>query len=249
MLTHGSLFSGIGGFDLGFERAGIKTLWQVENDPYAVKVLERHWPEVEKYGDIREVEFVCDDPILLPEDFLANLFRLQAEDLERLTRDGSGPNMLVPFAYLDRDTLSWKTFQESLFKDLETFSGTWPSASMMRNGIIYLRPRLVPRTCVTGCGLWATPATGDAVGSTGGGQGRSLRTDVRMWPTPTADRYSGLQSHGRNAILGQLNPDWEEWLMGYPLGWTRVEIPSGKWSRIYHALRRVFKTAWHALKH
>jgi len=56
-LTHGSLFSGIGGFDLGFERAGIKTLWQVENDPYAVKVLERHWPNVKRYGDIKAIKW------------------------------------------------------------------------------------------------------------------------------------------------------------------------------------------------
>lgn len=55
VVTHGSLFTGIGGFDLGFERAGIKTLWQVENDKYANKVLTKHWPEVKRYGDIREV--------------------------------------------------------------------------------------------------------------------------------------------------------------------------------------------------
>ena len=57
MLTHGSLFSGIGGFDLGFERAGIKTLWQVENDPYAAAVLEKHWPNVKRYGDIKAIEW------------------------------------------------------------------------------------------------------------------------------------------------------------------------------------------------
>ena len=54
-LTHGSLFSGIGGIDLGFDRAGIETLWQVENDPYAIKVLEKHWPNVRRYTDVREV--------------------------------------------------------------------------------------------------------------------------------------------------------------------------------------------------
>ena len=45
----------------------------------------------------------------------------------------------------------------------------------------------------------------------------------RDWPTPTANRRSGLQSHGRNAILGQLNPTWVEWLMGFPPGWTDLE--------------------------
>jgi DNA (cytosine-5)-methyltransferase 1 len=53
MLTHGSLFTGIGGFDLGFERAGIQTAWQVEIDPFCRKVLERHWPNVQRFSDIR----------------------------------------------------------------------------------------------------------------------------------------------------------------------------------------------------
>ena len=57
MLTHGSLFTGIGGIDLGLERAGIKTIWQMENDGYATKVLERHWPDVRRYGDIKAVEW------------------------------------------------------------------------------------------------------------------------------------------------------------------------------------------------
>ncbi len=54
MLTHGSLFAGIGGFDLGFERAGIKTLWQVEIEDYCRKVLERHFPNAKRYAEIRE---------------------------------------------------------------------------------------------------------------------------------------------------------------------------------------------------
>lgn len=57
MLTFGSLFAGIGGIDLGLERAGIKCLWQVENNEYANKVLEKHWPDVKRYGDIRTVDF------------------------------------------------------------------------------------------------------------------------------------------------------------------------------------------------
>lgn len=55
MLTFGSLFAGIGGFDLGFERAGMKCKWQVELDEYARRVLEKHWPDVPRYGDIRTI--------------------------------------------------------------------------------------------------------------------------------------------------------------------------------------------------
>jgi DNA-cytosine methyltransferase len=54
MLTFGSLFAGIGGFDLGFERAGFQCKWQVEIDDYATKILERHWPEVHRERDIRQ---------------------------------------------------------------------------------------------------------------------------------------------------------------------------------------------------
>lgn len=52
-ITFGSLFAGIGGFDLGFERAGMCCKWQVEIDDYATKVLEKHWPDVPKWRDVR----------------------------------------------------------------------------------------------------------------------------------------------------------------------------------------------------
>ncbi len=54
-LTFGSLFSGIGGFDLGFERAGMACQWQVEIDDYCNRVLAKHWPDVRRYKDAREV--------------------------------------------------------------------------------------------------------------------------------------------------------------------------------------------------
>ncbi len=57
MLTVGSLFSGIGGLDLGLERAGMKVIWQSEIDPYCNKVLKKHWPEVPNYGNIKEIEW------------------------------------------------------------------------------------------------------------------------------------------------------------------------------------------------
>lgn len=51
-MTHGSLFSGIGGFDLAAEHAGFQNVFQVENNPWCLRVLEKNFPNVVRYGDI-----------------------------------------------------------------------------------------------------------------------------------------------------------------------------------------------------
>jgi DNA (cytosine-5)-methyltransferase 1 len=53
VLTVGSLFAGIGGFDLGLERAGMRVVWQCEQDPFCRRVLGKHWPGVPCHPDVR----------------------------------------------------------------------------------------------------------------------------------------------------------------------------------------------------
>lgn len=55
-LRYLSLFSGIGGFDLGFDRAGMVCAGQVEYDEKARSVLTQHWPDVKRMNDVREVK-------------------------------------------------------------------------------------------------------------------------------------------------------------------------------------------------
>lgn len=52
-LTHGSLFSGIGGFEVGAERAGIKTIWNCEFEDFQSNVLKKINKDAEQYRDIR----------------------------------------------------------------------------------------------------------------------------------------------------------------------------------------------------
>lgn len=59
--THLDLFSGIGGFALAAGRAGFKTIGFSEIEPYACKVLKRHWPDVPNHGDIRNVKGIHAD--------------------------------------------------------------------------------------------------------------------------------------------------------------------------------------------
>jgi DNA (cytosine-5)-methyltransferase 1 len=61
-MRFGSLFTGIGGIDLGLERAGMECAWQVENDPYCIKVLEKHWPNTWRYEDVKQIHGLVAHP-------------------------------------------------------------------------------------------------------------------------------------------------------------------------------------------
>jgi DNA (cytosine-5)-methyltransferase 1 len=54
-LTHGSLFSGIGGFDLAAHWCGVKTLWQVEREPFCQNLLKQHFPKTKLFDDVTKV--------------------------------------------------------------------------------------------------------------------------------------------------------------------------------------------------
>jgi len=57
MYKIGSLFSGIGGFELGLERAipNSKTIWQVEQNKFCQSILKKHWPKAKIYDDVRNI--------------------------------------------------------------------------------------------------------------------------------------------------------------------------------------------------
>ncbi len=59
---HASFFSGIGGFDLGFEKAGLKSVFLCEKKAFCRRVLAHHWPSIPVYKDITNV-----DPFNIPE--------------------------------------------------------------------------------------------------------------------------------------------------------------------------------------
>lgn len=215
----------------------------------------------------------------------------KAPDLPAPVRDSTG-KWFEPFAWFDRDTLCWRTWQRSLVEGWEPFSETWPRSGMMRSGIAYRRAPLVPLTDETGSGLlptpeasntkaialrsagrsprnflkplWPTPTVVDtglkqdleaiqarrdrvkAKGINGNGFGPSLGEAVRLWPTPAATDAKGAVSLSKANLRaiessrgvrlpeevakrdqievgGQLNPDWVEWLMGFPIGWTALK--------------------------
>lgn len=55
-MKHGSLFSGVGGFDLAATWAGWENVFQVEIDPWCQKILQKHFPDVQRFSDIRDFD-------------------------------------------------------------------------------------------------------------------------------------------------------------------------------------------------
>ena len=247
MLTVGSLFSGIGGFDLGLERAGFEIKWQVEIDKYCRKVLTKHWPTVSKYKDIRD----CGAHNLEPVDLICGGFPCQ------------------PFSNAGKrkgkedDRYLWKpkvTTQGRLLFQLApstprtggTGSGFWPTvtaaaeapnlSSNKKNGPKSLlevarkmvpTPSSMPRGAHKGREVIGSSTVSNTTGTR---WGMTLETCAKMFPTPTANEDACGKSGSKMQVMlgnhpsvkgdgsnGALNPQWVEWLMGYPEGWTDLK--------------------------
>lgn len=188
-------------------------------------------------------------------DSRARTLAQQAGEKESAEKNpASGPNSLASFARFDRDTSSWRIPQCSLLGDSELYSETWPKWGLMRGGVCWELPTLVPRTFGSGSGYWPTPVAHDD-GKTpeahmrmkenmpGGARRKPTSLQVmakglakgmfsEYLPTPTAQdaRNNGSPSQqARNSkplnteAGGSLNPDWVEWLMGWPIGFTAPE--------------------------
>lgn len=59
-MTFGSLFAGIGGFDLGFERTGMQCVWQVERDRQCLELLTQKWPNVRRVNDVIRARYATE---------------------------------------------------------------------------------------------------------------------------------------------------------------------------------------------
>ncbi len=131
-----------------------------------------------------------------------------------------GLNMRESFAIFIPATSLWRTSQRFLLGGWVEWSETWPRAGMTVSGTAYpLRP--------------SAHLTGETAFSSSGGE---------TWPTPTARDYKdgsanacknvpangllGREVHAREnyQTTGALNPTWVEWLQGFPLGWTDLDV-------------------------
>lgn len=150
-----------------------------------------------------------------------------------------GPKWYGSFArYTPAVASLWKTVQCSLLGDSESYSETWPRWGLMHDGVSFLRPTPALRTCGNESGLWPTPTVHGNYNRPGASatSGMGLASAVRLWPTPSAGNakwngsmqewggsWNWVRQEDPELARGPLNPQWVEWLMGWPIGWTDLK--------------------------
>lgn len=154
-------------------------------------------------------------------DFPANHSVLLAKGSEKPTHAISGLKHSNAFAWLDRDSHTWKTFQACLLTTThEPFLDSWPKQGLMRDGVCWEQMIVAPRTGENVCGFIApTPNTMDHLAPrsqegiarqfAGARKGRTTPANLRewihpqMWPTPRAndaEKRGNIANDVRNGL-------------------------------------------------
>jgi len=162
-----------------------------------------------------------------------------------------GATSPASLARYDPATHSLKTAQCSLNEDLTGCCVTLPRSGLMRNGVCFQHQIVELHTSEIESGFWPTPTRDSATQRTKryAQGGMPLSAAVTMFPTPTArDWKSGKASAATMAknsrplseqIGGLLNPDWVEWLIGWPIGHTDLKpLETGRLAewRLQHSI-------------
>ena len=167
----------------------------------------------------------------------------QEDNAGSMTNGGSGRILHGSFATFDRGSSSWRTCQLSLLPDLLPCSVTWPRSGSLRSGAVSLRKPLVPPTGETDFSSLLPTPTAEGMDRGGRARARGDREGLErmarkgLLPTPTAhdSKDTGAPTEylrrtpQLTAVVAsgnqdrRLNPQFVEWMMGLPAGWTDCE--------------------------
>ena len=176
--------------------------------------------------------------MLSVEDSLAKTSQAQErEPGSQESEADSGERWPESLAKYDLNTHSWRTHQCLLFEDLTECLETFPRWGMMHDGELWELTMSAHLIEENESGLWPTPRSCSAMAATitpesawNEKRNPNLETIVgrRMWPTPRAfmhkDSTKDRGKHNLGEVVGgALNPNWVEWLMGWPIGWTDLK--------------------------
>ena len=170
--------------------------------------------------------------------FRARTSQQQEGELESTEKSREcGEKWRGSFTKYDPDSCSWKTHQCSLAGDLDEFLETWPRWGLMRHGECWEQQTLEQTIRGTESGLLpdgvTTFHTPNTTGLDGGSNSRkALKKRLEQLPTPTshnAQEGNYPAERKRHTPLlathvgGKIHPEFTEWMMGWPLGWTDLK--------------------------
>jgi len=128
-------------------------------------------------------------------------------------------------------------YQRSLLGGWESFCQNWPRQGLMLNGAVYPQQEWERPTSAGGSSLWPTPTVSPTRPCEG--NVRLLRAKVLVGDIPESEAMAMLngkspleaqgklpaadQAPSQDRHIGSLNPEWVEWLQGFPIGWTDLE--------------------------
>jgi hypothetical protein len=144
-------------------------------------------------------------------------FRQQESDLAKMTQDTSGLTSKKSSEQFDLFDASSKMLKDTLALGSEKSLATWKALVIARRGGYSVRVKSALLTRESESISWPTPRASEHKDCGPVGSKSQIHMDKRS--------YLCAKVKDPNMPLGMLNPDWVEWLMGVPTGWTGL----GSW--------------------
>lgn len=206
-------------YALGLEQAGHEVIGFCEVDKFCHKILKKHWPMKPISWSIESLNKVLmellEDSHVKISAFAENKpgYKGIPPEKPQPVLDSSG-RWLKPFAWLDRDTGLWRTWQSCLMDTWEFYNQPWPASGMIRNGIAWQRPALAHPTIAEGFTCLPTPLAQEGSGCSrkrfkGSPNFRGTRTAEGLRMSYECPEY--------------LHPSFAEAILGLPKDYTLLE--------------------------
>lgn len=215
-MTHGSLFSGVGGFETGAEWVGIDTLWNCEIEPFQRSILKKHFPNTKQYEDIKELS----NPGYV--DIISGGFPCQDISIagKGVGITGSRSGLWSEMHRVIREVRPRYVIIENspmlLVRGFERVLCDLSKQGMMRNGNVYRTPPLDSTIIVKGCTLLPTPTKSN--NKRGGFKsGIRLKQYLSRHQNNTVD-FLSLKGFTKCQIVSIL-----ESMMGFEIGHTELD--------------------------